>query len=426
MKILIKKGTIVNPDKSFVADILIEKGRIVRIDKSIKSNGAKEVDARGKHIFPGFIDMHVHLRTPGQEYKEDLYSGSMAAAKGGVTTVCCMPNTVPPLDNEGVVKWIREESEKIGIVDIYPIGAATVGGEGKVLTEFVTLKKAGAVAISDDGVSIRNTGLMRRALEYAKLADILFIAHCEDEELSSGGAMRESFVSSCYGISAVPGISETIVAFRNIALARYLGAQLHIAHVSSARTVEIIKHEKVKFPLLTCETAPHYFTLTVEDVERSGFSSNFKVNPPLGEVSDRDTVLDALQGGVIDCIATDHAPHSHAEKENPFEEAPSGVIGLETVFSLVYMNLVERGVLTLEEAVTRMSSVPAKILGFSDRGCIQEGMRADIVIADLENTWEVKEETIVSKSKNTPFLGKTLKGVVETTICNGKVVYARL
>ncbi len=422
MKILLKNGKIVNFDESFSADILVEDSKIIRIAKDIKEKVDTVINAEGKCIFPGFIDMHTHLRTPGREDEEDLLSGSLAAAKGGFTTIFCMPNTTPAIDNYGLAEWIVKESEKIGIVDIYPVGAITLERTGKELTEFGALKKAGCLCLSDDGNSVKDTCLLRRALEYAKMFDILIISHCEDPTLS-GGAMREGFISSKYGIRGVPCISESIVVFRDIELAKYLDTRIHIAHVSSKRSVEILRRAKREGIKVSCETAPHYFILTVEDVEKNKFHSNFKVNPPLGEKEDVEEIRKALKEGVIDCIATDHAPHTKGEKELSFEEAPFGFIGLEFAFSLTYTYLVKEGILSLKDIARLMSYNPAKILGLEGKGYIEEGAYADLTIVDLDRNWYVTEENIVSKSKNTPFIGYELEGLIIYTIHKGKIVY---
>ncbi len=423
MRVLIKNATIVNPDVTFKADILISNSKIVKISENIREKVDKEIDAKGKFAMPGFIDMHTHLRTPGREDEEDLLSGSQAAVKGGFTTICCMPNTSPCIDNEGLVRWIIDEAEKIGLVDILPIGAITKERKGRELTEFGALAKAGCCALSDDGDSVEDSAIFRKALEYAKMFDLLIISHCEDKSLSQEGAMRESFISSKYGITPIADISESLRVYRDIEIARYVNARLHLAHISCAKSVEIIREAKKEFSHLTCETAPHYFLLTVEDVERGGFSGNYRVNPPLGEKKDVQAVQAALKEGVIDCIATDHAPHSFAEKELPFEQAPSGFIGLELAFSLAYTQLILANTIDLSNLVKKMSTNPAHILKLPLKGEIKEGFVADIVIVNLEKEWQVQESSFLSKSKNTPFLGWTLKGVVEYTVHRGRIVY---
>jgi len=423
MKSLITNATIVNSDKILEADILIQDGRIVRIAKGITAEVKKRIEAKGKFVFPGFVDLHAHLRTPGREDEEDILSASMAASAGGFTTIFCMPNTQPPIDNEGLAKWIVEEGQRIGITDIYPVGAITKNREGCVLTEFGALKKAGSLSLSDDGDSFSDTLLLRRALEYAKMFGLLIISHCEDIRLSGRGAMRESFISSKYGISAVPDICESLIVARDIELAKYLDARIHLAHISTARSIDIIRRAKKEGVRVTCETCPHYFILTLEDIQKRKFDSNLKVNPPLGEKRDLEAIKDALREGVIDCIATDHAPHSQAEKELPFEDAPFGFIGLELAFSLANTYLVGEGVIDLKGLTEKLSTNPARICGLSDCGKVEEGCLANLVIADLDKKRLVEKEKIVSKSKNTPFLDYELIGVVERTIYRGRTVY---
>lgn len=425
MRILIKDGQVVNADSIEQRDVLIEGSEIVSLDKSITGYLDKEIDAKGKFILPGFIDLHTHLRTPGREDEENLVSGSHAAAKGGFVKIFCMPNTKPAIDNEAAAKWIREQAKSIGVVDIYPVGAITKNREGKELTEFGALKRAGCLSLSDDGTSVSDILLLRRALEYAKMFDMLLVSHCEDNRLANKGAMREGCISSRYGIPAIPDICESLIVARDIELAKYLDVQIHIAHVSSAKSLEVIKRAKQEGVKVTAETCPHYFILTVQDIERSKFNSNLKVNPPLGEKIDLEKIKQALKEGVIDCISTDHAPHSQAEKELPFEEAPFGMIGLEFAFSLAYTYLVKTGAIDLKELVKKFSLKPAEITGIKQGGKIEKGFTADLVIADLNKKWKVKEEDILSKSKNTPFLGYELDGTIEYTIHEGKIVYEK-
>lgn len=424
MKILIREGRIVNFDAIQNADILIHNSRIIKIGR-VEEKADKEINARGKVILPGLIDMHTHLRTPGWEDQEDLTTGSLAAAKGGFTTIFCMPNTSPALDNEGYLKWIIKEAERIGIVDIYPVGAITKSREGKELTEFGILKKAGCLCLSDDGDPLEDVSLLRKALEYAGMFNLLIISHCEEKKLSYTGSMTESVISSKYGMEGIPSISESIGVFRDLELARYLKVKIHLAHISTKRSLEIIKKAKEEGVRVTCETAPHYFILKVEDLEKNNFHANFKVNPPLGEEEDIEAVKEAIKEGVIDCIATDHAPHSIAEKELPFTKAPFGFIGLEFAFALSYTYLVKRKIIDLKGLVEKMSYRPANILGLKDKGYIKEGAFADLAIVDLNQTWEVNKKDIVSKSKNTPFIDYTLRGLVEYTFHKGKIVYDR-
>jgi len=423
MKLIIKNASLVNADEIIQANLLIENGKITGIGKDIKE-ADKEIDAKGKYVFPGFIDLHTHLRTPGREDEEDLLSGATAAAKGGFTTIFCMPNTDPAIDNEGLAKWICEESQSIGLVDIYPIGAITRNREGKELTEFGALKRAGCIALSDDGFSVDDTLILRRAYEYAKMFDLLVISHCEDSQLSYGGNMRESFISSKYGISGIPDIAESLIVARDIELAKYLDVRIHLAHISCSKSLEVIRRAKKEGVKVTAETCPHYFTLTVDDVEREGFPGNLKVNPPLGDKKDLAAIKKALREGTIDCIATDHAPHSLAEKELPFELAPFGFIGLELAFSLTYL-LVKEKALDLKDLANKLSTQPAAIAGLDKCGKIAKDYVADLVIVDLEGKWKVEEENMASKSKNTPFLGQELEGTIEHTIKKGKVIYSR-
>jgi len=322
-----------------------------------------------------------------------------------------------------LAKWITEEGKRIAIVDIYPIGAITVNRDGKQLTEFEALRSAGCFSLSDDGDSVLNTLVFRRALEYAEMTKMLIISHCEDAALSNKGVIRESFISSKYGLPAVSDICESLIVNRDIELAKYLNARIHLAHISSFKSIEIIKRAKKEGVRVTAETCPHYFCLTVEDIEKGNFNSNFKVNPPLGEKRDLIAIKQALKDGVIDCIATDHAPHSLAEKESPFEAAPFGLIGLEFAFSLTYTHLVKEKIGDLSLIAEKMSLNPAKIIGLKNCGEIKEGNFADLAIIDLEKTLKINQENILSKSCNTPFLGKELQGVVEYTIHNGRIVY---
>ncbi|MBD3263691.1 MAG: amidohydrolase family protein, partial [Candidatus Omnitrophica bacterium] len=395
-KIIIRGANIVNSQNTKKADILIANGKIVEIKENIQKKGAVEIKAHNKHVLPGFIDIHTHLRTPGREDEEDLLSGSQAAAKGGFVKIFCMPNTQPPIDNEGVATWIIKESRRIGLVDIYPVGAITKGRKGVELSEFGSLKKSGCLSLSDDGDPVESTLLMRRALEYARMYNLLIVSHCEDRSLSQAGSMRESFVSSKYGISSVPDISESLRVARDIEIARYLNSPIHICHVSTAKSLQIIKRAKEKGVAVSCETCPHYFSLTLEDILANRFDANFKVNPPLGDKTDLEAVRRALKEGTIDCIASDHAPHSRAEKELPFEDAPFGMVGLELVFSLANTYLVKKGCLSLNEVSRRLSLNPALLYGFKNNGSIEEGKDADLVIADTDSALRVCEEELVS------------------------------
>ncbi|MEI8175391.1 MAG: dihydroorotase [Candidatus Omnitrophota bacterium] len=424
MKILIKNGHVVDPVNKLDGeyDILIEDGKISSVAKGIKAAGAEVSDAAGKIVAPGLIDMHTHLREPGREDEETLLSASRAAVKGGFTAVCAMPNTTPPCDNQGVVGFIVGEGKRIGLCNIYVIGAITKGRKGEELSEMGELHDAGVVALSDDGDSVDNSEIMRRALEYASMLKLTVIGHCEDKQLSRDGVMNESFISTLLGLKGRPAVSEYTRISRDIELCGMTRGKLHVAHVSARRSVELIRDAKKRGINVTAETCPHYFTLTDEAVKTSGFDTNMKMNPPLRTADDRDAIRAGIKDGTIDCIATDHAPHTEDEKDREFDAAPFGIIGLETALSLAIMELIDTKTLTWSELIERMSSNPARILGLN-KGNLTVGADADIVIIDHQKKWLVTKEALESKSKNTPFLGKTLKGIAVMTITGGRVTY---
>ncbi|MCM8779080.1 MAG: dihydroorotase [Candidatus Omnitrophica bacterium] len=421
MSILIKGGYIVDPENKLegVYDILIDDGEIKKIEKDIDSEKCELIDGKGKYIFPGLVDMHCHLREPGREDEETLLSGSLSGIKGGFTTLCCMPNTKPPIDNQGIVEYIYNENKKIGLMDIFPVGAITKNLEGKELTEIGELKKAGVVAISDDGNCVMDSEVMRRAMEYSKMFDLLVISHCEDKNLSRGGLMNEGYLSSLLGLKGIPRQAEIVMVARDIELAKLTEAKLHIAHVSTKETVELIRQAKKRGIKVTAETCPHYFSLTEERI--LGYNTNCKVNPPLRTPEDIEAIKEGLRDGTIDVIATDHAPHADFEKDVEFEQASFGMIGLETALGIALKELIKTKIISLSQLVEKMSLNPAKILGL-DKGSINIGKPADLIIVDLDKSWEVKREKIVSKSKNTPFLNWTLPGVIEYVFAKGKLV----
>ena len=423
MSLVIKNAVIVNADRmrKEPQDILIEKGTIVKIGKGISADGAKVVDAAGKLVFPGLIDMHVHLREPGREDKETIETGSRAAAKGGFTTVLCMPNTTPVIDNAMIVEAILKEARRVGLVNVIPVGAITRGQNGEELTDMFELKQAGCLALSDDGKTVGNSRLMRLAMEYSRMTGLFLIEHCQDPDLWCKGVMNEGDVSTVLGLKGDPGISETVIVGRDIELARYLNARIHLAHMSLKRSVELIRFAKSQGIAVTAEACPHHFTLTDEAVKT--FDTNTKVNPPLRTREDVDAIKEGLKDGTIDCIVTDHAPHTAEEKEMDYDHAPYGMIGLETAVGLTVTELVEKKVLSWTQMAERMSAAPARITGLANKGIIREGMDADITIIDPEKVWEVRKEDIVSKSKNSPFIGRKLKGAVVTTIYGGKTTY---
>lgn len=423
MTLLIKNARIVNVDgeNKTAQDILIRDGKIVEIASSINIDGVEVVDASGKTVMPGLIDLHVHLREPGREDKETIETGSRAAVKGGFTSIFCMPNTTPAIDTAQVVQYILDQAKKVGLVNVYPVGAITKGREGKEISEMMDLKRAGCLGISDDGRGVMHAGLMRRALEYAKMAGLLVMQHCEDEHLSNKGVVNEGEISILLGLKGDPIIAETVIIARDIELARYLGTRIHFMHVSSARSVDLIRRAKAEGIAVTCEATPHHFSLTEEEAKL--FDTSTKVNPPLRMTKDVDAIKAGLKDGTIDCIVTDHAPHTYEDKEVEFDAAPPGLIGLETAFALGMKELVYQNVLTLSQLVDKMSASPARLMGLKDKGVIAVGKDADITIADLERVWTVTKEDTVSKSKNSPFMGNSMKGRVVTTICGGRVVY---
>ncbi|MEK6657099.1 MAG: dihydroorotase [Nitrospirota bacterium] len=421
MKLLIKNGRVIDPANNIddSLDILVEGAVIKKVARGIKSEDSKVIDAKGKVVAPGLIDIHTHLREPGFEYKETIKTGTMAAAAGGFTAICCMPNTNPINDNRAVTEFILSKSAKEGIVNVLPIGAITKGSQGKALAEIGDMVNAGCVAISDDGKGVMDAEVMRRGLEYTKAFDIPVIAHCEDVNLSSGGVMNEGFASTTLGLRGIPKAAEEVMVVRDIALAELTGAKLHIAHVSSAGSVEWIRIAKKKGIKVTCETCPHYFTLTEDAV--IGYNTNAKVNPPLRTKEDVKAIKVGLKDGTIDIIASDHAPHAVHEKEIEFDYASFGMIGLETSLPLI-LRLVNEGVLSLNNAIAKATINPARLFKLK-KGTLSEGADADITIIDTEKEWVVDVNNLKSKSKNTPFAGMKMKGRAVVTIVGGKIVY---
>jgi len=424
--LFIKNGEVVDTKEGIIKhwDLFIREGVIMAMapwGEMEIPDGSKVIDAKGKIVAPGLLDMHVHLREPGEEYKETIESGCKAAVAGGFVAVLSMPNTRPVNDNASVTQYIIKRAEEVGLAKVYPVGAITVGQKGETLSEFGDLKTAGAIAVSDDGRCVMDSGLMRRALEYASFFGLKVISHCEDVNLSFGGQINEGVVSAHIGLKGIPPEAEEIMVFREISLSKLTGVPIHIAHVSSRGSVEIIRWAKSRGILVTAETAPHYFTLDHNEV--MGFNTLAKVNPPLRTPKDVEAIQEGLKDGTIDAIATDHAPHSVLEKEVEFDNAAFGMVGLELAVPLV-LNLVRNGVLSLPDAIRKMSLNPSKILGL-EGGVIELHKRADICIIDPDVEWEVTPEEIYSKGKNTPFLGKVLKGRNLMTIMGGEVVFAR-
>jgi len=419
---LIRNGHIIDPanNRDGIADLLIRDGIISRIEQDIPLTPDLEViDAAGQLVIPGLVDMHTHLREPGYEYKETIHTGTMSAAAGGFTSVCCMPNTQPVNDSQAVTEFIRQRAFTTGVVNVFPVGAITKGSKGDEITEMGDLKKAGCVAVSDDGKPVVNNLVMRRALEYAKMFKLPVISHCEDLALADDGVINEGKISTELGLRGIPNASEDVMVARDIALAELTGGHIHIAHVSTGGAVELIRRAKGKGVNVTAETCPHYLVLTDEAVR--GYNTNAKMKPPLRSAKDIAAVRAGLQDGTIDAIATDHAPHSQEEKEREFDYAPFGIIGLETALPIV-LRLVEEGVLTLRDVVLKMSVNPARILGIN-KGSIAIGEAADITMIKPGAAWVVDAGNLKSKSRNTPFDGWKMRGLVSYTIVGGRVVY---
>lgn len=421
--ILLKGGRIIDPSQGLdldKADLLIADGRISALDQAIEPPaGAEIVDAAGCWIVPGLIDIHVHLREPGQEYKETIESGTRAAAAGGFTAVACMPNTEPPNDSADTTRFILERAHEKGSCLVYPVAAITKGQKGQQLTEFGDLLDAGAAAFSDDGLPVSDAGMMRLAMEYALNFDALIISHAEELSLTSQGSMNEGVVSTRLGLRGIPAAAEEIAIFREIKLAELTGARLHIAHVSTKGAVELIRRAKERGVKVTAETAPHYFSLTEEAVE--GYNTFAKMNPPLRTEEDRLAMIEALADGTLDAIATDHAPHNVLEKECEFEMAANGIIGLETALPLA-LELVRQGAISLSRLVELMSCAPARILDLPG-GSLKPGGPAHVTVIDPDAEYEITPEFFRSKSHNSPFLGMKAKGRAALTLVDGQVMF---
>ena len=406
-----------------VTDVFVENGVIseVGVDPDLEGVEMEVIDAEGMCVAPGLVDMHVHLREPGQEYKEDIESGTMAAAFGGVTSVACMPNTDPVVDNEAVVKFIKAKAEETGYVNVFPIGAISKGLEGQYLAEMGEMAFAGAVAVSDDGRPVVNSGMMRRAIEYSEMFDLLVISHCEDPALGEGD-MNEGAVATSMGLRGISRAAEEVMAARDILVAEAVGGRVHIAHISTRGTVDLVRKAKARGVRVTCETCPHYFSLTEEAC--LGFNTNAKMNPPLRTADDVEAIKEGLRDGTIDCIVTDHAPHHPDEKQCEFAAAKNGIVGLETSLGLGIKNLVKTGVLTMSELIEKMSMNPSHILGIS-KGSLGVGKCADIVIFDPDKKWTVDITKLHSKGKNSPYDGFELYGKPESVIVGGEIVINR-
>ncbi len=423
MRLLIKGGRVIDPANGVdeILDIFVRDGIIADLKKVFGpvEQGIKAIDATGKTVVPGFVDMHVHLREPGYEEKETIETGCLAAAAGGITTVACMANTLPVNDNASVTRFILERAKAVGSLDVLPVGAVSKGLRGEELAECGPMKEAGVVAFCDDGNPIMDSGLMRRALECSRKWGLPILSHCEDLGLTRGGVMNEGDLSRELGLKGIPHAAEEVMVVRDIMLANLTKGKLHICHVSTAGSVELIRRGKAAGVQVTAETAPHYFTLTEEAVREYG--TNAKMSPPLRTVLDQKAIKEGLRDGTIDAIATDHAPHEAASKDVDFSRASNGIVGLETALPLT-LGLVDEGVLSMEAAIAKFSINPSKILGLN-KGTLSKGSSADITIFDSNRGFVVEKAKFRSKARNTPFDGWKLKGVVELTIAGGRIVY---
>jgi dihydroorotase len=421
--ILLRGGRVIDPSRGLdqVADVLIQDGKIAAVGAGLGTpDGADTRELRGAIVAPGLVDIHVHLREPGNEDVETIATGARAAAAGGFSAVCAMPNTDPVTDNQAAVGFIVRQSQRAGCARVHPIGAISVGEKGEQLAEFGELVGAGAVAVSDDGRPVVSSHLMRTALEYARAFNIPVADHCEDPTLASGGVMHEGLVATRLGLKGIPSAAEEIMVARDVLLAELVGGRVHLCHMSTRGSVELIRRAKERGIQVTAEVTPHHLTLTDRACE--GYDTNAKMNPPLREDADVAALRAGLKEGVIDCIASDHAPHGYDAKEAAFDDAPFGIVGLETAFGVAYTELVQGGVLTLPELLARMSTIPSRAFGLPG-GTLQPGAPADVVVLDVKTPWTVDPARFHSKSRNSPFAGRALSGRAVLTLVYGKVVH---
>jgi dihydroorotase len=422
MGLLLRGGRVLDPAGSVdrTADLLVEDGRIARVEPGILAPAnARVIDVAGRIVAPGLVDLHVHLREPGQEHKEDIGTGTRAAAAGGFTTVCCMPNTRPINDCRAVTEQIVRRAREIGAARVCPVGAITKGSAGEELAELDEMKAAGAVAFSDDGRTVMNAAVMRRALEWARALGLAIAQHCQDDHLARDTAAHEGAIAARLGLRGEPAAAESVIIARDLELVELTGARYHVAHVSAAASVRLVRDARRRGLPVTAEVTPHHFTLT-DEVITSGDTST-RVNPPLRSADDRDALWEGLADGTLDCIATDHAPHSPAEKDGGLQRAAPGLVGLETALALG-LRLVEAGVLPLERLIAAMTAGPARAFGLAG-GTLAPGALADVVVIDPDRVWTVVPEQLHSKSKNTPFAGWELRGKPVLTVCGGAVTH---
>lgn len=423
MRLLIKNGRVIDPASKTdaVSDVLIEDGKIVKIEKEIKEKAEKTINAKGCFVMPGFIDLHVHLRDPGFEQKETVVTGAQAAARGGFTTILAMPNTRPVVDNADVVNYVHQKARNLTRINVLQIGAITKGQMGEELSEIHEMVQAGIPAISEDGKSVMNTAVYRKAMEIAKEEGIPVFAHCEDRELAQDGVMNAGKRAEELGLKGILNDVEDIIEARDIMLARSVGVHLHLCHCSTSGSVWLLKQAKAEGVSVTGEACPHHFTLSDEDIP--GDDANYKMNPPLRSPKDVEAIREGLKNDLIDVIATDHAPHTAIEKGTSMRTAPFGIVGLETAAALTYTELVKKDYLTPVQMAEKLSYNPAKIIGL-DKGSLEKGKTADIVIFDPHETYTIRTEDFAGKAKNTPFAGRKVTGKVVNTIVAGEIVYS--
>jgi dihydroorotase len=420
--LLIKNGRVVDPASKTDAelDVLIEKGRIAKVGRELSASDAERLDARGLIVAPGFIDLHCHLREPGQEMSETIETGTRAAARGGFTAVCCMPNTQPVNDNASVTRGIVERAAATAAVRVWPIGAVSVSSQGQALAEIGAMKEAGIVAVSDDGKPVATARLMRQVMDYCGPLGLPVIDHCEEPSLSSGGVMREGPASVRLGLGGIPPQSESICAGRDVEMALLTGARLHLAHLSTSRSLEHVRAARARGLRVTCEVTPHHFTLTDEDVR---YATSYKMNPPLASRDDREALIAGLADGTVDAIATDHAPHHAASKDVEFDRAPFGITGFETALALALDELVHKNRLPLMRLVELFATGPARVLAIERK--IEAGLPADLTIFSLHEPWTFRASESASKSRNTPFDGRAFRGAPMATIVRGDIAFRR-
>lgn len=423
MTILIKEGRVLDPEtkRDEICDVLIDGDRITRVDSGIETEAERVINAKGCYVMPGFIDLHVHFRDPGLEYKETLTTGGRAAVKGGVTTVCAMPNTKPVIDNGVKVKEVMERAKKESLTNVIQLGAVTVGQEGKELADIRGMAKNGCHAISEDGKSVMNASLYRKGMNLAKEEGLAVFAHCEDITMVEGGVMNADKKAEKLGLKGITNAVEDVIVARDILLAKETGVRLHLCHCSTKDSIKMLGLAKEEGLDVTGEVCPHHFILSTDDITKD--DGNYKMNPPLRSKEDVEAIKEGLRNGTVDVIATDHAPHAEAEKNRSMKLAAFGIVGLETSAALTYTELVEKGIITPMQMAEKMSWNPAKILGLHDRGSVSEGKIADVVIFDPEKEYTIDKNTFLSKGKNTPFHGRKVKGEVVCTIAGGRIVY---